>query len=650
MRFHFIARIVFVVMLCSCWSTIFSQDIDSVCKMQLNILQIDEQTDVTTIEELSEAIAELSRHPIDINNATHSDIEKLAVLSDFQIMSLWNYLEKHRPMLSVYELRTVLGFDSKDVDAVKSFIVCKPIEYKRYFVNTRVQFVEQFGETMLDDSLLSNPKYAGKMTKTFVRVQTDIGKHLHVSTTAEKDAGEHFNSQGFDFYSCNIFIEKKRLLKKLILGDFSMHFGQGLVAWNGYSFRNVTDIRKRGEGLIPYKSVDENMFYRGLGFTLGSRHLETSFFASKHRIDATIDTVDNCITTIQKTGYHRTNSELFNKHSVCLQSVGANVHYKFTKGNIGFTHVTHCFEKELILLEKAYNYYSFSGNRMSMSGIDFFLNFKRADVFGEAAINEKNCTTMLVGGEFQLNGMFQFSALFRKYEPGYYSFMNSGFSASSACSNETGFYMALRTKIDTVSSLSSSIDFYKHPWLKYGLYDATFGSVTTVTYERNFSNTGKCLFQFKHLSKAMNDTTVNLQIKGVQQIQDNRLKLAIYSQLNENWRFITQAICAFANANSSPSVFLSQDIDYTFSKSLKVSMRYAVFDASYESRISVYESDVRVGSNASFFGEGDKFYIKAQYAIGKQIMISAKYAYLNKLSNKQNTRRYEFSFLLKYEF
>jgi hypothetical protein len=629
----------------------FSQNVDSTLKVQMSILQTDNQTDNTTIEEMAQNIENLSHNPIDLNNAKLTDIEKLSMLSDFQISSLWHYLEKHRPILSIYELRAIMGFDSKDIETIKNYISCKPIlKSKSEKVRNRMLVVEQYGESMLDDSVILNQKYQGKPTKSLVKIQSDIGDHFHISTIAEKDQGEHFGKQGFDYYSGNICIEKKYFIKKMILGDFTMHFGQGLVAWNVFTFSNITDIRKRGKGLMPYNSVDENQFLRGVGVTLGNQHWDFSFIASSHFVDGTIDSATNTITSLLKTGYHRTISEIANKHSVLQNSFGGDITYRFSKGRLGFTHVTHLFNKAIKPADKAYNLYSFSGKQMSVSGVNYFLNLKHADLFGEAAINERFRRALLCGGEFALTGFLQFSMLFRDYHPGFYTFMNSGFSANAKTTNERGLYWALRAIIDTSSSITATVDLYQHPWIQYGLYDVSSGSVTSVMYQRSIVNNGKVLLQYKYYSKPTNDTSTSSQLKGVNQFQENRLKAAIYSQLGIEWRFVSQAVCAFSDLKSSPSIYLSQDIDYYVNNRLNLSLRYSVFDASYDSRISVYESDVRVGSNATFYGEGDKFYLKGNYRLGKKLLFSAKYARLNKITNKIYSAKNEYSILVKCDF
>jgi len=628
----------------------YSQNQDSTMKIQMSILQTDDQTDNATIEEMAATIDELIQHPIELNNADLDDLQKLTMLSDFQIKSLWLYLEKHRPVLSIYELRAVMGFDTKDFETIKRFVSCNQVgKSKKTFLQNRVIVQEQYGEATIADSIVTNPKYLGKPTKTVMKWKSDIGRYLQVSAIAEKDAGEHFGKQGFDFYSANVSVVKYKYIKRLVIGDFSLHFGQGLVAWNGYTFRNLTDIRKRGDGLIPYKSVDENHFFRGAGVTMGGKHVDCTLFASSHKIDGIIDSATNTVTSLPNSGYHRSLTELRSKHTVLLSSVGANGTFRFNAGSIGITHITHIFNKSITPIDKAYNAFAFSGSLMSLTGVNAFIHLRHSDLFGEAAVNELIKPAVVCGGEFQLTSYLQFSLLVRDYSEGYYSFLNSGFSNGGKTSNEQGLYWAIRASIDSSNTILTSVDLYKHPWLQYGLYSESTGSVTSISYEHTLPDNGKLLLQYKYYNKPKNDTANGSPLKGITQCQENRFKAAIYTQIG-HWRFITQGVFIFADLTTSPSLFLSQDIDFYYNDRFSTGIRYMVFDASGSSGISVYEPDVRVGTAALVVGEGDKFYIKTSYRFAKRMQLSAKYAYLNKLSAKIYSSKQEYALLLKWEF
>ncbi len=61
-------------------------------------------------------LADLSsflEHPLDINTATYEELEKLHILTHFQIVSLLQYVQANGPMLSAYELPLVYGFSSR---------------------------------------------------------------------------------------------------------------------------------------------------------------------------------------------------------------------------------------------------------------------------------------------------------------------------------------------------------------------------------------------------------------------------------------------------------------------------------------------------------------------------------------------------------
>ena len=73
----------------------------------------DKQLDQTSLIEQLEILAE---NPVPINTASHQELEKLLILNNFQINSLQQYILKNGPILSVYELQLVYGFDKQTAE------------------------------------------------------------------------------------------------------------------------------------------------------------------------------------------------------------------------------------------------------------------------------------------------------------------------------------------------------------------------------------------------------------------------------------------------------------------------------------------------------------------------------------------------------
>ena len=75
-------------------------------------------------------------------------------------------------------------------------------------------------------------------------------------------------------------------MKKLVLGDFALQFGQGLTMWAGSGFgkgAGITTIAKQDFGLKPYSSVNEASFLRGIATAFSFKKISfTPFFLKKN--------------------------------------------------------------------------------------------------------------------------------------------------------------------------------------------------------------------------------------------------------------------------------------------------------------------------------------------------------------------------------
>ncbi len=87
-----------------------------------------------------EDLSDLESHPLNINDVSLADLERLPFLSGEQQHSILQFLEKNRPVYSVYELRNVPLLDVQTVQLLLPFFVVgeyqpqKPkLSWKKYF-------------------------------------------------------------------------------------------------------------------------------------------------------------------------------------------------------------------------------------------------------------------------------------------------------------------------------------------------------------------------------------------------------------------------------------------------------------------------------------------------------------------------------------
>ena len=305
-----------------------------------------EEVDLTT---LFDQLYFYLENPINLNDATKEELIDLQLLNDFQIQALLYYQSKNKGFASVYELRTIDGFDPDIIQQILPFITVVPIESKR---KIRPKNVLKYGrdelivrhirtlpasigyETISDSAQAENPnaKYLGSPDRVYARYRFRYSKTISAGITGEKDPGEEFargsQQNGFDFYSAHLFLQNIGPVDKLAIGDYQLQMGQGLTVWSGFGFRKsptqTVNIKRYAQQIRPYTSTDENLFLRGAAAVLGSDKIKVTIAYSQKQIDGNLNLQLDTLTgeetvsfsSFQASGMHRLPSELEDKDAI----------------------------------------------------------------------------------------------------------------------------------------------------------------------------------------------------------------------------------------------------------------------------------------------------------------------------------------------
>src|SRR5690606_26442674 len=101
----------------------------------------------------------------------------------------------------------------------------------------RTNFQKQKGYLITDSS---RSRYLGDANRYMLRYRFNLHNKLRVAINMEKDAGEPFfqgkQRGGFDHYGISLYAKDLDVFKEVVLGDYALQVGQGLVMWNGLSF------------------------------------------------------------------------------------------------------------------------------------------------------------------------------------------------------------------------------------------------------------------------------------------------------------------------------------------------------------------------------------------------------------------------------
>lgn len=287
------------------------------------------------IEELSERI----QQPVNLNSATKEQLEQFPFLTGIQIENLLAYVYINGQMQTIYELQLVEEMDRETIHYLLPFVCVQSVDKKEAYPSLKNIF--RYGKqellTRMDIPFYTRKgyekTYLGPSVYHSLRYGFRYKENIYAGITGEKDAGEPFgalhNKQGYDYYSYYLFISKLGRLKTLALGNYRLSFGQGLVISTDFLMGKSADLSSfifRSGGIRKHSSTDEYNYFRGIAAAINlNRHFVWSGFYSHRDMDGVIQ--EGEITSIYKTGLHRSRKEADKKNAFTMQLTGGNITY-----------------------------------------------------------------------------------------------------------------------------------------------------------------------------------------------------------------------------------------------------------------------------------------------------------------------------------
>ena len=135
----------------------------------------------------------------------------------------------------------------------------------------------------------------------------------------------------FDFQSFHLAKYNFSKVKMLLLGDYTLNIGQGLIFGTGFfvgkSSQSVAGVLRSTPVISPYTAATEGGFLRGAATTLNFKPLKINLFYSNQKLDD----------RRSLTGLHRTTSEIKKRDILSEQLFGYHVKYESARLRIGQT-------------------------------------------------------------------------------------------------------------------------------------------------------------------------------------------------------------------------------------------------------------------------------------------------------------------------
>jgi hypothetical protein len=609
-------------------------------------------------EDLYESLFSLYTNPLEINQSTNAELRALHILSEIQIKSLMDHLETKGSLLSLYELQTIPYFDQSTIDKLRPFIKIRNTQvidnrsmWRRLITTDNNYLIVRYEQSLQtkkgfkSESTTTPARYSGDQGKYYLRFRTSHVNDFSIGFTLEKDAGEQFiwdkqyNRYGSDFHSFHIYVQQKAFIKNLVIGDYQLQIGQGLLSSAGFSVgkgaETINTVRKNHLGIRPYTSVIESGFYRGVASTLRLKTIDFTPFISHYARDAILrqDVITNeaFISALQASGFHRTESEINAKKTVEESVIGGNIAHLSKNKNLHMsaTAIYTSYSIPTILTNRYYNQFDFNGNQNLIIGMAGSYQWRNINLFAEVGRSQSSGIGAVGGFLASLTPKLDLAVSMRHYSPDFHSLHGRAFGENTVNKNESGTYWGLKYKHNEKLILSAYYDTFRFPWLKSGVKSPSIGYEYLMRLEYKPSKTINLYAQYREESKAKSvDQAFNPLAIIRQGIKRNYLINSDY-QATKTLTFKTRVQMSQYDLNQSIThgVALIQDAAFKFGK-FTISSRYAIFQTDdYENRQYVYEKDVLYAfSIPAYDGLGSRNYLLIQFKLNRNWNFWARYA------------------------
>jgi len=594
-----------------------------------------EDMDAATWEDITDILADIAQHPVNINTATRDDLALIPFLTDRDIEALCAYIHSHGAMKTAGEL-AMTGVLDRDKCRLLSFFVYAGGQEERRFpalgeilskgrhsltATAKVPFYSRRGD---------KDAYLGYKYRHDIRYSFSFSDRVRAGLVCAQDEGEPFfagrNRTGYDYCSFYLMIKKMGRLKALAVGRYRIGLGMGLVINTNFSLGKIaalTSLGRTDNVLRVHSSRSEAGYLQGAAATVElARGLDLTAFVSYRDIDATLNSDKKTISSIVSTGYHRTQTEMDKKNNTSQALFGGNIHYFKNGFHIGATAVYSSLDRELRpKTGQVYRRHYASGRHFHNMSVDYGYTGHRLSLRGETATGGCHAVATINTVSFGAAPGLDIMLLQRFYSYRYTSLFANSFGEGGAVQNESGVYAGVSWRPNARTDIMAYTDFARFAWPKYR---ASATSQASDNFVSAVYKTGSWTFSSRYRLKIRQYD--NEEKTALINKTEHRCRLSAgYSA--PRWSARVQADATLSKyKKSGRGWMISHNIDANMLPWLRMSASAGYFDTDdYDSRIYIYERGMLNSVFfPSFYGRGIRFAFLARADISPSLMFTAK--------------------------
>ena len=552
-------------------------------------------------DDLLEELEELGTNKPNLNNLSYETAVRILRLSDYQYYQLQLYLENYGEMASIYELDGIDGFGREERERLEHLAIVahtpeRQAFFKDFFKKGKSKMLIRYGqivERQAGYDTLRATHYAGTPGHAMFRYTFDTQNRFSFKISGEKDPGEQFfkgeQRYGFDFYSASVSIQDVGIVKKAVLGDYRLNFGQGLAL--GTSLLSgkgggAGNVRRFSTGIRAVAPTSEGDFLRGTAVTLGNSRAEGTLFAGR-----TFGSTDNCL-----------GANISYSHA--LFKVGARI--------VGYSHS----DTSGTSAEKWRSLWQPTGFNVAA---DYHAILFKQLLFGEIGVNQNGAIGVLQALITSPIPTLKIAIIFRHYDNHYTNPLGHAFGTNSKNAGETGIYLTGDYVLSRRITLNLYADYYRLTILTYRTDAPVQGLDMGLSGEINLTRSSILNVKYSFRSKPENSPE-SVYYKQIQEHHKHKIRLiwsnspiaALKLKTELDWILNRYPM----SQTRRSGILLYQDIILNFPKpSISLHTRFAYFDTdSYDERLYAYENDVYYAfSIGSYYYKGIRGYLLLRY-------------------------------------
>ncbi|MDF1576406.1 MAG: helix-hairpin-helix domain-containing protein [Bacteroidales bacterium] len=579
---------------------------------------------------------------LDLNNASPEELEASALFTPYQLHQLLKYREEFGEIYSIQELAVIPGFHPGKVTEISPFVILNPAWEAKEKTRTQHRFQINLaracpgtGNSPDDSTTLWKNAHTGPPLFTCVRIRSRMSSRLSLALTYEKDAGEAFLYKNRpQFLSGYLSFEGQGFLNQIVLGNFKMNQGMGLVNGDGYLHRpgKLRINRQSLSRIRPYASKTESGFEQGLACQFELNKARFLIWTSCQPLSLSPSALlknteaGNWPDYQLTSGLYRTAGELEGRGLASRVHAGVQVLYSHRQLALGIMSGTECF----FPTRKTLAYLGSDPGTVLRHKASLHGNWQknRTQFFGEMALNAGGSLASLIGSSYMLNDFIQATLLLHHYGTDYLGSCPSSYASGSAIKNEQGlaFYLKAETGKFISAELSGELFRYRAP--RYLSELPSSGNRVDLSLH----NPGKKQIQWRlrvvsknwQSTPAVNKGKLRPLIDSRVSRMDGQIKYKYLDHFQWQSRLV---ISRYSQQKQAlPGYAVMQQVMLCPSPNLKLVMQFVQFRINdWENRIYLYEPGFYYSfSFPSYYGKGQKTTFLLTIKPAPRISISAK--------------------------